>query len=186
MEKKVQGALIYPAIVFMLTFVEMLGVIFLILPKLEELFTSFENIPPLTKGILAASAFIRTNALFLAGGLALAIFLFIMFLRSKSGKKFKDWFSLKFPVIKKLTQHNILASFARTLSILLETGIPLVSALDIATGTVSNTYYKKALKDVANEVKSGKSVASSLLFYPKYFPPSFIKMIEVGGRYWYS
>ncbi|MCA9387197.1 type II secretion system F family protein [Candidatus Dojkabacteria bacterium] len=178
--KKIQGALIYPGIVFLLTFVEMLGVIFLILPKLEDLFTSFEDIPSMTKAILTGSQFIRENSIILAISLVVVIGLFFLFLRSKSGKRFKDIAGLKTPVIKKLNENNILASFARTLSILLETGIPLVNALDIATSTVSNSVYKKVLEKVVADVKSGRSVADSLSDYDKHFPPTFIKMIEVG------
>ncbi len=178
--KKIQGALIYPAIVFLMTFVEMLGVIFLILPKLEELFSSFDDVPSMTKTILAGSQFIRENAIFLAGGLVVFIFLFTMFLRTKAGKRFKDIVSINIPVIKKLTKFNLLASFSRTLSILLETGIPLVNALDIATSTVSNTIYRNILEKVAADVKSGRSLADSLSDYEKYFPPTFVKLIEVG------
>ena len=178
--KKIQGALIYPGIVFLLTFAEMLGVIFLILPKLEDLFKSFENVPSLTKAILAGSEFVRNNAILLAIGLVALIALTLVFLRSKLGKRFKDVMGLKTPVIKKLNQNNILATFARTLGILLETGIPLVSALDIATSTVSNSQYRKILEKVVKDVKSGRSVADSLSDFDKYFPPTFIKMIEVG------
>lgn len=178
--KKIQGALIYPSIVFLLTFVEMLGVIFLILPKLEDLFKTFDDVPTLTKTILAGSEFIRENAFPLAIGLVVFIGLIIMFLKSKSGKVFKDVMGLKTPVIKDLNKNNILASFSRTLGILLETGIPLVNALDIATSTVSNSRYKKVLEKVVAEVKNGKSVSDSLSEYDTYFPPTFVKMIEVG------
>lgn len=180
LNKKIKGALIYPAIVMGLTVIEMLGVIFLILPKLEELFSSFENIPSLTKSILSMSQFVRENSLILLAGIAVLIVLFIMFLRTKAGKKFKDFMAIKTPVIKKLTTNNILASFSRTLGILLETGIPLVSAMEIATSTVGNSFYQNKLMEISNEVKNGKSVADSMSKYPKYFPVTFVKMIEVG------
>jgi type IV pilus assembly protein PilC len=180
LNKKIKGALIYPAIVMALTLVEMIGVIFLILPKLEELFASFENIPSLTKGILRMSTFVRENAIILFAGLVILIILFLMFLRTKPGKKFKDFIAIRTPVIKKLTINNILASFSRTLGILLETGIPLVTAMEISTVTVSNSFYKKKLEQISEEVKNGKSVAVSMGKYPKYFPVTFVKMIEVG------
>ncbi len=180
LQKKVKGALIYPGVVFGLTIFEMLGVVFFILPKLEDLFTSFENVPAFTLAILAGSKFVRENYIYAGIIVFIAFLLFSYFLKTKAGIIFKDWFSLHFPVIKKLNQNSILASFSRTLNILLETGLPLSKALEITQNTIGNIFYKRVLKKVNEEVKGGKNVAEALSQYEKFFPPTFVKMIEVG------
>jgi len=182
LNKKVKSALIYPGIVFTMTVVEMLGVIFFILPKLEELFKSFENIPPFTVSILKFSSFIRTNSTFLGLGILGFIIGLMLFLKTKPGKRFKDILGLNFPVIKKLNQNNILATFSRTVSILLESGIPLANSLNIASETIGNSIYKKALITLHEDVKSGKNLADALAKYKNLFPATYVKMIEVGEK----
>ncbi len=182
LQRKVKGAMIYPIIVFGLTVFEMLGVMFFILPKLETLFSSFKNIPKFTLMILDVSHFIRTNALYLSGGIAVAIIVLVIFFKTKMGRQVKDYFSINFPVVKKLNRSNILSNFSRTLSILLGSGIPISSALEISAESVGNTYYKKVLTAVAADVKGGKNVADSLNVYNQYFPFSYVKIIEAGEK----
>jgi type IV pilus assembly protein PilC len=178
--KKIKGALLYPLVVMGLAFVEIAGVIFVILPKMEELFLAFDNIPASTKLILGTSSFIRTNVLFIGIGLVIFIFLFKLFLGTKSGKKFRDYVSLHIPVIRRLSQSTILATFSRTMNILLESGVPLVSALEITSASIGNVYYKSRLELVHDSVKGGKTLADALSAYPKYFPSTYVKMIEIG------
>lgn len=178
--KKIKGALLYPMVVMGLAVAEIAGVIFFILPKMQELFEAFESIPASTKLILNTSKFIRENVLFIGIGILAFVILFKLFLGTKTGKKFKDYVSLHMPVIKKLTQSTILATFSRTMNILLESGVPLVSALEITSASIGNTFYKSRLEAVHNDVKGGKTLAESLSLYPKYFPSTYVKMIEIG------
>jgi type IV pilus assembly protein PilC len=182
LKKKIKGAMFYPVVVLGLTFMEVFGVIFFILPKLESLFSSFPNIPAFTKAIMSGSKFVRLNSAPIGGATAVIIAAIVFFLRTHLGKVFRDNISLKFPVIKKLTKHGILANFSRSLGILLESGIPIVNAIRISSDTVDNVVYSKLLADVHEEVKSGKSLTESLSKYPKHFPLTFTKLIEVGER----
>lgn len=180
LNRKVKGALLYPMIVFALALLEMVGVIFLIIPQLEELFASFEDIPPLTQAIMQFATFLRGNAILVGIGLFIFFIAFRSFLRTKTGRGLKDRFFLRFPVISKLVKHNNLATFSRTLHILLESGIPLVRALEISSTSLSNTVYTKVLKEVHTSVKSGRNLADALGEHVKYFPSTYVKMIEVG------
>lgn len=180
LKKKVKGALLYPGIVFFLTIIEMVGVIFFILPKIEELFKSFANVPALTKNVIAGAAFIRTNWILVLLGVIILIVLFKLFLRTKQGKVFKDHFALRVPIINKLNRNNYIATFSRTLGILMESGMPLSKALDISADTIGNNIYAKALTETNLKVQDGQNLAACLTLYPKLFPPTFVKMIEVG------
>lgn len=180
LKKKMKGAVIYPAIIISLTVVEFVGMIFIVLPKLEALFSSFPNIPPLTLFILGTALFIRTNWLPILGGLFFIILCVVLFLKTKNGRKFKGWLALNFPILKKLFTSNILSSFSRTLSVLLASGIPLSKSLGIAASTMSNYVYAEILLKVHSDIENGKDLSISLSGYPKYFNNSFVKMIDVG------
>jgi type IV pilus assembly protein PilC len=138
LNRKLKGALIYPLIIISMTLAEFIGMIFIVLPKMENLFSSFPNIPKLTV------------------------------------------FSINFPILKKLFTSNILASFSRTLSVLLASAIPIETALAISSSTMSNYIYSNIIKDIQKNVVEGKNLADSLAQYKKYFNPSFIKMIDIG------
>ncbi|MGI6484714.1 MAG: type II secretion system F family protein [Candidatus Dojkabacteria bacterium] len=178
--KKLRGAIIYPVIIMGMTMVEFLGMIFIVLPKLETMFEAFENIPAFTQFIMNASKFIRTNWMIIFGIIFVLVILFVIFLRTKAGKKFTGWLAINFPILKKLFTANILSSFSRTLSILLASGIPLEKSMEIASNTTSNYIYAEILKKVHDGIQHGKDLSISLSEYPKYFNPSFVKMVDIG------
>ncbi len=180
LKKKMKGAVIYPIIIISLTITEFVGMIFIVLPKLEALFSSFPNIPQLTLTILAVALFIRTKWIFILSIIIFIVICSILFLKTKLGKRFKGWLALNFPILKKLFTSNILSSFSRTLSVLLASGIPLSKALGITSSTMSNLIYAEILTKVHSEIENGKDLSISLSEYPKYFNTSFVKMIDVG------
>lgn len=180
LQKKLKGAIIYPLIIITMTAFMFLGMIFIVFPKLEILFEAFENVPPTTKFIINTATWIRTNWYIILGGFAVFLVSIILFLKTKPGKRFLGWLALNFPILKKLFKSNILASFSRTLSVLLASGIPLTKSLAITTTTTSNSSYSEALKKVCATIESGKDLSISLSEFPQFFNTSFIKMIDVG------
>ncbi len=180
LKKKLKGAVIYPLIIVVMTVGMFIGMIFFIFPKLESLFEVFENVPATTKFIMGAATSIRENAVVIGAVLLVLIVALVIFLKSKSGKKFTSWLSLNFPILKKLFKSNILASFSRTLSVLLASGIPLAKALEISASTTSNFIYSRILHNVCDSIADGKDLSLSLSAYPKFFDSSYIKMIDVG------
>ncbi len=182
LQKKVKGALIYPAIVFGMTFVEMVGVLFYILPKLDALFSSFQNVPAFTMTIVNMAKFVRSNVFYIAGCVLLLYIISRIFFNTKIGKIVKDRLSLSFPIVKKLTRSNLLASTSRTISILLESGINISKAIRITSETIGNSVYQKALEDVHTRVKGGENLADSFRHYPSLFPTTYVKLIEAGEK----
>ncbi len=180
LNSKVKGALTYPLIVFTITVGEMLGVVFFIFPKLESLFKSFPNLPPMTKFMMGAANLIRTNALPLVIILAVLGFSISKIVKTEKGAAFIDKVQLMIPIIRDLKINHVLTNFSRTLGILLESGIPIVTALQIAKETVDNRSYQEVLSKVWDDVESGDSLSSALEKYPKYFPGTYVKMLQVG------
>src|SRR3972149_8327724 len=114
LQRKVKGALLYPMIIFSVTILEMIGVVYFILPKLESLFSSFKNISGFTLFVLQMAAFIRSNGVYLAAGIIILILGINRLLATDRGKRFKDRVALKIPVMKNLTRNNILTTFSRS------------------------------------------------------------------------
>lgn len=182
LNRKVKGALIYPVIVFGITVFEMLGVIFFILPKLEDLFNSFESQQSLTVFIMATTGFLRENWIAFLIGAIIAVLLLKLFLKTEFGQRTKDRVKLRFPVIKDLTKKHILTNLSRTLSILLESSIPISESLKISADTVDSYVYKQAMLDIHEKVSGGMNVAEAMMEYDKLFPGTYVKMIEIGEQ----
>lgn len=180
MKQKVKGAMVYPLVVLGITSIELLGVVYFLLPKLDTLFSSFGNLPDFTKFVMDASKYIRENTVQILIVLVIVIFVILRFLKTKLGKKFKDNASLNFPVIKKLTKNNTLATFSQTFAILLQNGIPIIKAIKIASETTDNSVYGVALEDIRASMEGGQGLSDSMLKYEKLFPMTYIKMIEIG------
>jgi type IV pilus assembly protein PilC len=180
LNKKISGALLYPMIVLMLTAVEMSGVIFFVLPKLETLFLTFKNIPRYTVLIMQGTRFIRLNWYYLLAGLLILIGILYMYFKTKNGKKVLSRVSLAFPIVNKIVKLQILTSVARTIGVLMSNGIPLVRAIRITAETTTNWVYHEVLTKVAIEVENGTSLATALSKHKKLFPETFVKLIELG------
>ncbi|MCA9385415.1 type II secretion system F family protein [Candidatus Dojkabacteria bacterium] len=180
LQKKIKGALIYPMIVVVVTMMEIIGVAFFVLPRLESVFTSFDDPPPTTLAIINGAAWFRENIVLIVIGIIVLIIGINMFLKTESGKRFKDRLILKIPVFKQLNKSNLISSFSRTLGILLASGIPLSEGMYIAANTTTNSVYKKTVQEVHESIKAGNTLAFSLSKYPDQFPNTYIKMVEVG------
>ncbi|MDP4000665.1 MAG: type II secretion system F family protein, partial [bacterium] len=90
-----------------------------------------------------------------------------------------DYIKINIPLFGKLFEKIYMARFSRNLSTLLAGGIPIVKALDSVADIVGNEIYRDIILEAANQVRNGKSVASSLTANPE-FPPIVAQMTEVG------
>jgi len=83
------------------------------------------------------------------------------------------------PIFGKLVHKTALTRFARTLAVLLRSGVPILESLEITSDTVNNTVMARAIKDVQSAVKTGESVAKPLANHAT-FPPMVVQMMAVG------
>ena len=183
LQQKIKGAMVYPMIVLGMTSFEMLGVVYFLLPQLEGMFSTFGEVPDFTKAVLAIAQFIRDNTIALIIGITIgSIALWYFLNKTRPGKKTKDFLALNFPVFNQLTKNNTLATFSQTFALLLENGIPINEALKIASETNDNTIYIEALQKVEANMMSGQSLSTSMTMYPKLFPYTYVKMVEIGEQ----
>jgi type IV pilus assembly protein PilC len=180
LNRKVKGALVYPVIVFGITVVEMLGVVFFLLPKLDSLFSAFDDIPAFTQFILNVTGWVRTRWYIVVALLGVLFAAFKVFMGTPTGKRVGDTLTLKFPVMKDLKKKQILANFSRTIAILLESSIPISESIQISANTVDNYVYQQAVLEIHKKVSSGVNLADAMSNYDHLFPATFIKMIQIG------
>lgn len=178
---KVRGALMYPAVI--LVAMGGIGVLMLtyILPKLTGIFKDMNAaLPPTTKFIIALSDFMRSNStLTVIIIISLVVFLKI-FIGTESGKKFFGFLSIHFPITRNIVIKVNCGRFARIYSSLLKSGVSVIEALSIASNTLGNYYYKRAIKDGIEKVQKGISLSKVISEYPNIFPPLVYQMFEVG------
>ncbi len=176
----VKKALIYPS---MLVFASILIVSFLlayVVPQVVQVFDGMDQeLPALTVGMLAASDFVREWGLVVAGVCVVAWILFSRAMRRESFKLRVHAFLLKLPMFKRLIRGHNTSQFARTLSILAASGVPVLEALDIGSQVVTNRPMREAVKTAASQVREG-STLSDALERTGYFPPMLLHLIASG------
>jgi type IV pilus assembly protein PilC len=187
---KILGALIYPAIIiFVLIIVVIIMVVFMV-PQIEVLYESINQdgleLPITTKFFIFLSNFFRSPiGLFLFFlGLSGTYLGFRVYNSTPGGKLLIDKYKLKFPVFGKIVAKTELAQFTRILAMLLQSGIPIIDAIQTTSNALSNEIFKQTVNSSIDGVKKGESFSVSLAKNNKYrvFPAIVIKMIATGEQ----
>ncbi|QIL43004.1 type II secretion system F family protein [Acidovorax sp. HDW3] len=180
LRESVVSATIYPAIllgVAVLSLVVMLG---FVVPQFEKLFTDMGDALPLpTRIVMEMGHAFRRYGLVMAITAAGVVMLLLRWLRSPSGLQWWQTRLLRLPLVGRLTLRYQLTLFSRSLGTLLGNGVPMLTALHIATDTVSNTVLQQALAKVAPIVKEGGKVVHAIAA-TGIFEPLAINLIRVG------
>lgn len=180
---KLKGAMIYPAFV-VFVFIAVVGVIMIyVIPQLAEVLKGTEQeMPSITKAVMALSDFLRVywwGALLFLGAITAGI---IKFARTAIGKDFFDHLFLKIPILASFLKKLYLSRFALNLSTLISGGLPIVQALDITGGVVGSNVYQDIISKTRDGVKRGESISLILERYPNFISPLFYQMIVAGEK----
>jgi type IV pilus assembly protein PilC len=157
---KLQGAMIYPAIIFVAIIVVVILLMIFMVPAVEELYQDFgSELPWITQFVVNISNFFISFWWALLFVVVAGVISVRYYYSTPPGKEVIDRFLLSMPIFGKLTTKMQIAEFARLLSMLLKSGIPIIDALNIVAGALPNVHYKKALKEIALEVEKGIPLA---------------------------
>ena len=174
------SALIYPA--FLLCFLVGLiaFVMTFIVPRFAQLYAEMDvTLPTLTMLIISFSVDFKKLGMAVLVALAGAIVGLRVLWKSPQARLAWDHLRFRSPVAGKLLQKFSVAEFARTLATLLQGGIPIVTALETARGSVASPLLARAIGQAETEVTSGRSLTESLRM-TGFFPPLALDMVEVG------
>ena len=181
LKSKITGALMYPAVIIL----AMIGIgilmLVMVVPKLAETFKELEiELPVTTRLVIGLGTFLAEKWYFCILIIVLFAFFFWIAIRQEKTKKIIDILTLKIPIISPLIKKTNSASFARTLSSLTASGVPLVRSLEIVSGTLGNIYFKRAITEAAEKVRKGEKLSEALKIYEDLYPPIVFQMIKVG------
>jgi len=178
--QKLGLAMIYP---LLLTVVAMLVVTALLIYVVPEVIRVFEQtgqqLPLLTRWLIACSDFLRSKGLWLLGSLTGLVFLWFYLLRLANFRYQWHRLLLKIPLIGNLNRTINAARLSRMLAILTESGVPLLESLRISNQVVRNEPIREALQAAAVSVREGGRLHTAL-GKTEYFPPLLISMISAG------
>ena len=180
-KKKIKKALTYPAAVLAVAFIVTTILLIFVIPSFEDLFRGFgADLPTFTRMVIDLSAFVRTQGVFLAGGIGIAIGAFLYFQkRSRKFRHYLDRLMLKLPIIGPIIQKAAIARYARTLSTMFAAGVPLVEAMESVAGATGNIVYEEAVLKMRDEVATGQRLQVAME-NTDLFPNMVIQMIAVG------
>ena len=184
LRKKIQGALMYPALVMVLTLVMGTGIAWYILPKLIDLFLSFEvELPLSTKILMWVAFFMRDYGLWVMIFLMGVIVISGVLMRYRPIKKWWHTVLLRLSLFGKVARAGELAKFNRNLGVLLKSGIAVDESLSITAKTLGNLKFRDDLEEILKEVIKGKKMAT-ILSQRNYweFDSLTTKMIGVGEK----
>ncbi len=180
--KKIKSASLYPKLVVCAA----LGVIALLMVKVLPMFAGTlaemgAELPKLTLVLMAISDFMVNNLVLLIGVAAGIGIVLSKFSNTKKGQFIFDGFKVSLPVVGDLTKKIVTAKFARSMGLLLQSGIPIVNAMEIMTNLIENAVVKLKFQKCCEDVKSGKSISNSLEGMD-IFPKLLIHMVHTGEK----
>lgn len=182
MKSQLTQALIYP---LMLTLVAIGIVVFLlvsIVPQIVDNFSTMgQELPPTTLAMIAISEFLQNWGLWLLVGIALVLVGFNQWLRNEKNRLKYHRRLLKLPMLGKVIRGVSTARFARTLSILTSSAVPLLDGLRITSSVIGNLAIRQAVDEAAGRVREGASMRGALQ-ETGLFPPMMLHMIAAGEK----
>ena len=180
LRQKIKAAMTYPVVVFILAIVMCMGMLIFVVPVFESMFDGLGGELPLpTKFLVFLSSTMRFLLPILIVTTIVAFWLWRKFGKTPRVRNVVDPLKLRLPVFGDLSAKLALARFARNLSTLLSSGVPILQSLDIVAETTGSVVISRALKDVQESVRRGETVAGPLGQHA-VFPPMVVQMIASG------
>lgn len=175
LKKQVTTALIYPGFLLAFAMVVIVALMFFLIPSMQDLFEG-RQLHPITNTVLAVSQFLTSNQWTLLTGLGILALLLIYVVRKKL---FFDEISLKIPLLKRIKTQMVCLRFARVLSVLLSSGVPLLEALGLAKRVLRSRPFEEVVSRAELSIIEGGKLSLCLKESP-LFPSLFVRMLEVA------
>jgi MSHA biogenesis protein MshG len=178
--KQIKAATRYPMFVIIAIVIAMVIMNIVVIPIFADMFLSFgAELPLMTRILLSTSNFFITKWPFLLVAIALITSLIVRYLRTENGRYKWDRTKLKLPVVGSIFERTLLGRFARSFSMMLVSGVPLTSALNLVAEAVNNAFMAERILSMRKNIEKGESL-SRVASSSKLFTPLVLQMINVG------
>lgn len=177
LKNKILNSLTYPLLVIFMSFLSVVLIVNLIIPKISQTLAGFgKELPMVTKLILSISTVFG----YLIYALPLILILFIIRYKIFKRESLSLLF-LKIPLIGRVSYYFNISRFSKMLNMCLSSGIPILRSIELSTGSITNFYMKNKLKGLGQEVAKGKSL-KEVFSESKIFPELYINLINTGEK----
>ena len=180
---KIRSALAYPLIMLFMGSAVLFLLMTFVVPKITGIFSDMhQTLPVITIIMITISNFLKSFWWLILILLAAAIAAFkYMTTGTEAGKRMWDNAKLKIPVWGQVNRKIAIARFSRTLATLLQSGVPLLAAMEIVRNVVNNILIGEAIRKAGKDVEEGKGLSGPLT-QSGIFPPLVTEMIAVGEQ----
>jgi len=179
---KIRSAMVYPSFILLLLIAVAILMIVMVIPQLKSLFEESNlELPWTTRLLIYVSDFFRNYWWVVILIVLIIIFGFYSWINSKEGRKKWDRIKLKIPIFGKLFQKIYLSRFTRNLGTLINSGLPILRALEISSEVIGNTLYEESINKAMKKVEAGSGLGKTLK-RDENFPIMVAQMIEVGEK----
>ena len=176
----VKKAMIYPIVVALVAVAVVIIMLVFVIPRYMDMFEQLgTELPAITMAVVNLSNFIQNNWYIIIPVVAGIVFALKAYAKTSSGKHVFGKLQMKIPAVKNLVVKSASAQMARTLSTLLTAGVPLIEAVDIVSDTMTNIWFKEALKDALEQIMVGVPLSQPLQTCG-LFPPMVYHMMRIG------
>ncbi len=180
LKKKIKGAMTYPIICLAISILILAVILIFVIPVFSEMFATFgSTLPVPTQIVINMSNFAKSNFLYIAMGIFAVIFIFKKIYNTEKGRFRIDAGLLKAPIFGILIRKIAVAKFTRTLSTMLQSGVPILEALQVVAKTAGNKVIERAVFRVSDAIAEGRPIAEPLA-ESGVFPNMVVQMINVG------
>jgi type IV pilus assembly protein PilC len=182
LRSKIKSAMMYPTMIVIMTVCIVSFILIAIIPRFEKIFAELGATLPGPTLILIAASRTLTDPVRLAITLGIIISIVVGYkyaYKTSEGRFYIDSVKLKLPVFGQLVNKIAIARFASTLSTLINSGVPILQALEIVRDSSGNEVISRAMKQVYDSIREGETIHVPLSRFP-VFPPIVVHMIAVG------
>lgn len=182
LKNKIRGAMMYPLIMLIVGSLVMSIILVLVIPKITKIFVTLKKELPLpTQICIWASEFLKSYWWAIIIAIFAGQYMFRKYIESPNGKRLYDTVTLKLPIIGNLITMINVSRFCSTLATLLNSGVPILMAMNIVKNLISNVHMQKAIELSRTNVSEGSSLAGPLAD-SKLFPVMVTHMISLGEK----
>lgn len=182
LKNKVKGAMTYPVIMAVFGFVMMNVIFIFVIPKIAKIFISMKKeLPFITQVCIWISNFLVSYWWLVIIGILATIYGTLKYINTPKGMAQWHAMQLRLPILGILVKMINVSRFCSTLGTLMNSGVPILTALTIVKNLIPNVHMKDAVEKARQSVSEGASLAQPLI-QSGYFPPLVTHMIKLGER----
>ncbi|MBV1909444.1 MAG: type II secretion system F family protein [Kangiellaceae bacterium] len=180
-QQRIKSATRYPMFVSIAIVLAVIVINVLVMPQFTKMFEAFNagELPLPTRILMASSSFFINYWPYLIAGTFTVIYSFRNYISTEKGRYWWDKKKLKFPIIGDIIYRSLLARFSRTFSMMVKSGVPLITTLNIVADVVDNAWVAKKVLEMRDGIEKGESILV-VAGKTKMFSPLVLQMIAVG------